>query len=133
MSKNPDPRIIIGILAEKFPRTFFVNGSQRRPLKIGILEDLTAAEAKLSKSKIRLAVRVYTSSIGYLSAMHEGTDRIDLAGEVAGVVTEDEALHARKKQAAHSASAGTSVGPKKLGLADLKQAWQRRQAKQGAA
>jgi ProP effector len=159
MSHRPDPRITIELLAAKFPRTFFVNGGERKPLKIGITNDLIAAELKFSGTNIRLALRAYASSPGYLSAMQEGAVRVGLDGEPAGIVTEDAAMHAGRKRAAlearvaprqeirqsnaipseiascasSPAPADAPAGPKKLGLADLKQAWQRRQAKQGAA
>ncbi|SRR6266536_3532746 len=153
MSKNAGN--IIELLAERFPQAFFINGSQRLPLKIGIFADLAAAELTVSSTQLRTALRVYTNSPGYLSAMCEGEARVDLAGDPAGAVTEQEARNARKKHIALEAkmtgqdlkteipqyyenksapisdASRPSAGPQRLGLSDLKAAWQRRQ--RGAA
>jgi hypothetical protein len=92
----------------------------------------------------------YTTSPGYLRACREGEDRIDLSGEAAGTVTADEALDAAVRaklggdlgsrqfsngspvSRATPTSTSTPAGPRRLSLADLKEAWLRRQAK-GAA
>jgi sRNA-binding protein len=152
MSPKSDPRII-ELLARRFPRAFFVNGERRRPLKIGIIRDLVDADIGIPGTQLRQALAVYTNAPGYLRACREGEDRIGLSGEAAGVVTADEALHAagrvkpdgnlvfrRFRQVSNGSpasrasspptSTSTSAGPKRLGLADLKAAWLRRQAKQ---
>jgi len=146
MSNKSDPRIMIELLATRFPRTFFVDGSRRQPLKIGIFADLAAAELTVSSTQLRTALRVYTNSPGYLSAMCEGEARIGLDGQPAGRVSEEESKHARRKLAvlearwgapealpedAVSEPASPTVG--RLGLQDLKRAWQQRQAARKAA
>ena len=155
MGKKTDPRITIEFLAERFPQAFFVDGGRRQPLKVGIFGDLIGAGLKLSNTNIRLALRVYTSSPGYLHVCCEGEARVDLAGDPAGAVTEQEARNARKKHIALEAkmtgqdlkteipqyyenksapisdAPRPSAGPQRLGLSDLKAAWQRRQ--RGAA
>jgi ProP effector len=158
MSPKSDPRITIEFLAEKFPRTFFVNGGERKPLKIGIIRDLVDAHIGIPGTQLRHTLAAYTSSPGYLRACREGADRIDLVGEPVGIVSGAEAEHACRKLAVLEArwgvqearqrvlaSAGLSktvsqaappqaplLAPTERRLnsfADLKVAWLRRQAK----
>jgi sRNA-binding protein len=133
MSNKSDPRIIIGILAEKFPLAFFLNGSRRRPLKIGILDDLIIAEPKISRTRLRSALRDYTSSPGYLLACREGAARVDLSGQPAGTVSEEEAQHAWRRAGKNGhpeivvqrtpQAVATAAGLKLRSLADLAAVW----------
>ena len=59
---------VIAFLAERFPHCFSAEG-EARPLKIGIFQDLVdrvAGEMNLSKTQLRSALRLYTSSWRYL-------------------------------------------------------------------
>jgi ProP effector len=86
MSRDPVERLI-----EKYPRTFFQNQADRRPLKIGLHRDLVADTARhgLSRDELRKALARYCSSPGYAAATVLNAPRIDLAGEPAGLVTAD--------------------------------------------
>ncbi|WP_421863905.1 ProQ/FINO family protein [Motiliproteus sp.] len=79
-------------ISELYPETF--NREAVKPLKIGIQEDLLA-DAKLSKGKIKRALASYVRSPLYYKSLVAGADRVDLAGEAAGKVTEQEAEHAK--------------------------------------
>lgn len=81
-------------LCEHFPEVF--NPRQPRPLKIGIHEDI-AATGKLSKTRIRRALNVYVRLRSYYRCMAEGAERIGIDGQAAGLVSADEALHAKEK------------------------------------
>gem|GEM_PF-5016286 len=55
---------VIAFLAERFPQCFSAEG-EARPLKIGIFQDLVervGGEMNLSKTQLRAALRLYTSS-----------------------------------------------------------------------
>jgi ProP effector len=114
--------------------------ARRRPLKIGIHADITAAlGAAITWRELRNALCSYTLNHSYLLSLRPGAERIDLDGNVAGVVTADEADHARAvlmcrraKKAAPAATAPVpspqqpTSPPKRLGLADPDLAAQRR-------
>jgi ProP effector len=75
-------------LVAVYPRAFFRDPAQRRPLKIGIHRDLSSdASHGLSDADLRRAVGAYCRSAGYLAACTEGAERIDLNGAPAGTVT----------------------------------------------
>lgn len=93
------PRAIIEFLAEKFPACFSVKG-EAKPLKVGIFEELAAAVADvegLSKTKLRQAVRHYTSSIRYLQSVKNGAKRIDLQGVEGEAIEAEHQQHAEEK------------------------------------
>ncbi|MGB0467713.1 MAG: ProQ/FINO family protein [Pontibacterium sp.] len=81
-------------LSEAYPKTFDRNNV--RPLKIGIQDDLIADE-KLAKNKIKRALASYVRSINYFRSQKEGAERVDINGEAAGLVTAEEAAHAKGK------------------------------------
>ena len=71
---------VIAFLAERFPHCFSAEG-EARPLKIGIFQDLVdrvAGEMNLSKTQLRSALRLYTSSWRYLYGVKPGATRVDL-------------------------------------------------------
>ena len=70
---------------------FFREHELRRPLKIGIREDIIAQHPELQPSVIVSALQNYTRCVPYWSTLKAGAARIDLDGNVAGQVTlEDE-------------------------------------------
>ncbi|EGX8151619.1 RNA chaperone ProQ [Salmonella enterica subsp. enterica serovar Infantis] len=86
---------VIAFLAERFPHCFSAEG-EARPLKIGIFQDLVervGGEMNLSKTQLRSALRLYTSSWRYLYGVKPGATRVDLCGEL----EEQHVEHARKQ------------------------------------
>lgn len=97
--KLNNSKTIIAFLAENFPKCFCAEG-EARPLKIGIFQDLAAripAEAGISKTQLRAALRLYTSSWRYLHGIKAGAVRVDLDGNACGVLDEQHVEHARKQ------------------------------------
>ena len=89
-------KTIIAYLANQFPKCFTTEG-EVKPLKIGIFQDIIdrlGDNIQLSKTKLRLALRVYTASWRYLYSVKEGASRIDLDGNVCEAVTNEQATHA---------------------------------------
>ena len=90
---------VIAFLAERFPHCFSAEG-EARPLKIGIFQDLVArveGEMSLSKTQLRSALRLYTSSWRYLYGIKAGATRVDLDGNACGELDEQHVQHARQQ------------------------------------
>lgn len=82
---------VIAFLAERFPHCFSAEG-EARPLKIGIFQDLVervGGEMNLSKTQLRSALRLYTSSWRYLYGVKPGA--------TCGELEEQHVEHARKQ------------------------------------
>lgn len=89
---------VIAFLAERFPLCFSAEG-EARPLKIGIFQDLVerVREANLSKTQLRAALRLYTSSWRYLYGVKVSAQRIDLDGNACGELEQQHVDHARQQ------------------------------------
>ncbi|WP_234805123.1 RNA chaperone ProQ [Salmonella enterica] len=101
---------VIAFLAERFPHCFSAEG-EARPLKIGIFQDLVervGGEMNLSKTQLRSALRLYTSSWRYLYGVKPGATRVDLDGNPCGELEEQHVEHARKQQPVFRRSAQSS-------------------------
>jgi len=88
-------------LAQTFPQAFD-NSISIQPLKLGIMEEILvhadkAAEAGISKSKLREAVVLFTRRIDYLASLKAREGRIDLQGNLVSQVTEEDAEQAATK------------------------------------
>ena len=82
---------ILNQWCKRYPKAF--SNPCMQPLKIGIHEDLAANE-RLPDHWIRRALAGYVRSPRYLRLLKAGAVRLDLMGNNAGFVTEQEALHA---------------------------------------
>ena len=92
---------VISLLAEKWPCCFSIPYSQRRPLKLGIREDVLAAlGGATSAGKVSAALRWYVSSPEYQRWLVHGAWRVDLNGKPAGIVSQEGEAHARAQLAA---------------------------------
>jgi ProP effector len=87
---------VISLLAEKWPCCFSIPESRRRPLKLGIREDVLAAlDGAIPAGKVSAALRWYVSSPEYQRRLVHGAWRVDLNGRPAGTVSEEDEAHAR--------------------------------------
>lgn len=96
--KPANVKDVLAFLCQSFPQCFTSSGVVQ-PLKVGIFQDLAARlgeDATVSKTQLRQALRVYTSSWRYLEATKEGVNRIDLEGQPAEVIDAQQAEHAAK-------------------------------------
>lgn len=92
---------VIAFLAERFPRCFIAEG-EARPLKVGIFQDIVGnltEEDGISKTQLRSALRMYTSSWRYLYGVKEGAKRVDLNGDDCGELDAEHIAHARQQLA----------------------------------
>jgi len=85
----------IDLLAELYPRCF--SRTNRRPLKIGVCEEVISQHPEMSRHRIKRLLRKYTQSPKYWLALTAGTPRIDLTGNVAGQVTAADEEDAKRK------------------------------------
>jgi ProP effector len=92
---------VVNLLAEKWPCCFSIIESGRRPLKLGIRDDVLAAlGGAISAGKVSAALRWYVSSPEYQRRLVHGAWRIDLNGRPAGTVSQEDEAHARAQLAA---------------------------------
>jgi RNA chaperone ProQ/FINO-like protein len=90
------------ILAERFPACFKGCGEPRLPLKVGIHRDIWNTAPSLSHTDIRGALKDYVSDAAYYQVLAEGAVRVDLNGNPAGVVTEQQAKWSAMRAARRS-------------------------------
>jgi len=132
--RNQAVAAAIALLAELYPKCFSVYQGHRHPLKLNIHLDIQAAlDGAITSTELHRALGAYCSNPVYLGHTRKGTWRLDLNGEPAGVVTADEEARAkatlsriRTKKEARAAAAKAAAQPKRLSLADLKAAANRR-------
>jgi len=143
----------IGELLAGFPLAFSTEPRQIKPLAIGIRQQI-CARCTLSHRTVGDALRRYTNRVTYQRTIIEGAARIDLDGATSGNVTAKEAAHAAWRVMKNSAIAASKAkdkiepnapakanivqsptiadapkaGPRRLGLADLRQAAAARRA-----
>jgi ProP effector len=88
----------ITALADLYPACFAVFQERRKPLKVGLREEVIAALAGAATPKeIALALRMYCGNVGYLKACIEGAERVGLDGKASGQVSAEEADHAKQR------------------------------------
>nr|WP_299242615.1 ProQ/FINO family protein [uncultured Halomonas sp.] len=90
----PSPQALLDEWYRRYTNTFFKGHT--RPLKVGIHEELMEHETRPDKL-VRRALACYVHLPRYLKAVRAGAERIDLKGMPAGLVTDEEARHARKQ------------------------------------
>jgi ProP effector len=96
--KRISTKDIITYLTEKFPECFSIKG-QVKPLKVGIFQDLSEKltdDETVSKTRLRQALRHYTSSWRYLKAIKVGAFRVDIDGKDVAKIDEEQANYASK-------------------------------------
>ncbi|PKI17434.1 RNA chaperone ProQ [Colwellia sp. 12G3] len=96
--KRTSTKDIIAYLTEKFPECFSIKGPVK-PLKIGIFQDLAEKlndDETVSKTRLRQALRHYTSSWRYLKVIKVGNSRVDIDGKDVAEIDEEQATYASK-------------------------------------
>lgn len=97
-TKRTSTKEIIAYLAEKFPACFSIEGPAK-PLKVGIFQDLSeqlADDETVSKTRLRQALRHYTSSWRYLKAVKLGAFRVGIDGADVSEIDQEQADYALK-------------------------------------
>ena len=109
------------ILRNKYPNAF----KEWKPLKIGVRDDIIASLPGIDPINIGRALKFYTSHFRYLQNCIEGIARVGLDGRAVGTVTAGEAAYCAAKRQKGKPPAAP---PKKLSLADLRDAAKRKLA-----
>lgn len=97
-TKRTSTKEIIGYLVEKFPGCFSLEGPVK-PLKVGIFQELAeqlADDETVSKTRLRQALRHYTSSWRYLKSIKLGAFRVDITGAEVAEIDQAQADYANK-------------------------------------
>jgi len=97
-TKRTSTKEIIAYLAEKFPACFSIEGPAK-PLKVGIFQDLAERltdDETVSKTRLRQALRHYTSSWRYLKSVKLDSVRVDIDGNDAAKIDQAQADYAAK-------------------------------------
>jgi sRNA-binding protein len=87
---------LIDELADIYPKCFFTDPRDKRPLKKGITEDLANDHFK-DRDERNAVINFYTRDWNYEWCLQAGTRRVDLEGREAGTVTEQEEREARER------------------------------------
>ena len=83
---------LIELLADRFPQSFAVWEARRRPLAIGIREQIIAAVGgAMERRELSGALGFYCRATGYLVALQRGDRRVNLDGSPADLVTPEHA------------------------------------------
>ena len=125
--ERDDLESAVQVLSETYPKAFFVNARQRRPLKEKIGEDIKADIRNNPGSELQFydvdqVLAWYCDHVGYHKASSvTGAARVDLNGDRAGTVTKSEArvaderateifemIEARKRAYAYSPPSGAT-------------------------
>jgi ProP effector len=146
MTSKVDVRPIIAELAERFPNAFFLFEKRRRPLKIGIFDDILARlDGAIEPGELEVGLSFYCNNWAYLKNCDEGIARVDLDGQPCGAVSAADAEYAKRKLDAHNTKRAARLTeaaskqtpkiipaekPKPLSLADLRAAALARRAEQ---
>jgi len=97
-TKRTSTKEIIKYLTEKFPACFSIEGPAK-PLKVGIFQELAEKltdDETVSKTRLRQALRHYTSSWRYLKSVKLGAFRIDIDGKDVAEIDKEQADYASK-------------------------------------
>ena len=115
--KRISTKEIIAYLAEKFPACFSIEGAAK-PLKIGIFQDLAEKltdDETVSKTRLRQALRHYTSSWRYLKAIKLDVYRVDIDGNDDAKIDQEQADYASKTLAESQEKFGNKKSKDKAG------------------
>ena len=113
--KRISTKDVITYLVEKFPACFSLKGPVK-PLKIGIFQDLAEKlndDETISKTRLRQALRHYTSSWRYLKAIKVGAFRVDIDGNTVAEIDEEQANYASKTLKESQDKFGNNSSPNK--------------------
>jgi ProP effector len=94
---------VFDLLVTRYPKCFYRKSYERKPLKIGIRQDLLDAGTGVAEVMICQFLGRYCAGRDYLWACTlVGTPRIDLAGEPCGAIVEADVHNARTQLAARA-------------------------------
>ncbi len=90
LPSRDDSEQTIQLLAERYPKCFFEDPRLRKPLKKNIVVDLQNDGIPVAYELLAPALDWYQTHFGYQYSLQAGAKRLDLNGNEAGTVTEQE-------------------------------------------
>ena len=78
---------LLNYFVEKYPKLF--SKKDIKPLKCGILQELTEKHPEIKKRNIKKFLHRYCWQLEYVLCQQEGAERYNLLGENEGYVTQD--------------------------------------------
>ncbi|BBI43207.1 ProQ/FinO family protein [Pseudomonas syringae] len=102
--RNQNPAVeAIWPLQKHFPLAFPTNPAPKVPLKEGVLKDAEhhMEILGLTREQLKLGISTWCRGTRYWACMVEGAPRLDLSGQPAGVVTANQAIHAKQQASRH--------------------------------
>jgi ProP effector len=85
------------VLVARFPLAFMPKGAWKKPLKIGIFDDILKRCPELNEEAVKFALIDYCNGVKYLRNMIANTMRVDLDGTPSSQITPDEQQHSFEK------------------------------------
>ena len=85
------------LLVKTYPNCFAGKGKPKRPLAVGIFEDILNQFPEIGFKRLQEALDDYTSGPTYLKSIVDGAERVRLDGSCLGVVTAGQAQHAKHR------------------------------------
>jgi ProP effector len=105
-NRTQQSKAIISRLAKLYPKTFFVHPKERKPLKIGIynqvVDEVLPTLADISKKQLKAAFTFYCGHFHYVNAMLNETHRIDLKGEPVEAITPEQKAMSEQRLKAYN-------------------------------
>lgn len=102
-----ETNLIRQALAMGFPLCFTPPGEPKRPLKIGIADDMVKRVRiefpMISRRMMKVFLREYCKDRDYHSCIRRGAVRVDLDGKFCGFISSEEATYSEKQIAKHEA------------------------------
>ncbi|WP_312903672.1 ProQ/FINO family protein [Stutzerimonas nitrititolerans] len=98
--REQDPAVeAIWRLQKRFPLAFPVSPPPKVPLKEGILQDAEQHldVLEITKEQLKQGIAIWCRGSRYWACMTENAPRMDLNGQAVGVVTANQALHAKQQ------------------------------------
>lgn len=97
---------VLGLLAERFPKTFFLYERKRVPLKLRIDCDIVERLGdQVDRKQLSVALQYYVGNLHYRRSQKPAAPRYDLDGNPCGEVSEADASSAARDVAARKAAA----------------------------
>jgi ProP effector len=88
----------VALLAATWPKAFSVEFAGRKPLKVGIGNEIAVAtEGAITQAELDAALNLYCSHKSYLKKLREGAERVDVDGNPVGTVTAEQAATAHRR------------------------------------
>lgn len=88
---------VINTLVDMFPLAFFPRTKQKKPLALGIQQQIFSAETGLSRKAIRSGLFLYVNRTSYIKSVSDNAMRINLDGSEDAMVSLTHVIYSREE------------------------------------